>query len=441
MQERPAVLFLVLAALILAATPAAAETAPSAADVAFAAQKSTFLALPEATRKAVQDALVWLGFYNGVNDGDFGKRTRDSIVAYQLSQQAGGDGVLSAAQLQALLAAADKMRATVGFEAIDDPKTGARIGAPTMLTAKRGGVKLEFASSADPDLPALYGRLSAETSIRKVAYKAIKPGLFLVVSGQDGGTKFYSRFEKSEAASPPVRGFTFAYPAAQAKQLDRVAIAVANSFEAFPLRPQTTSGPSGTPAPAARAPAPTSAPAATALIIGPGQALTALMPAECPGASVGGKPVRFERTDAASGLAILSGDFGGKGGSVRLGSLAPDLVVLSAGNEGVSASAASLAVDDAKPVVFVALEKSASGGPAFDQEGALAALVAPIGDEPKRINDVALAAPHAIIGAEAIGAFLAGGAIEARPTPPARLTAGLIAAQERDALLVVSCVR
>jgi hypothetical protein len=67
MQERPAVLFLVLAALILAATPAAAETAPSAADVAFAAQKSTFLALPEATRKAVQDALVWLGFYNGVS--------------------------------------------------------------------------------------------------------------------------------------------------------------------------------------------------------------------------------------------------------------------------------------------------------------------------------------------------------------------------------------
>ena len=53
--------------------------------------------LPEATRKAAQEALVWLGLYVGVNDGDFGKRTRDAILAFQASVKAPADGALSRA--------------------------------------------------------------------------------------------------------------------------------------------------------------------------------------------------------------------------------------------------------------------------------------------------------------------------------------------------------
>jgi hypothetical protein len=238
MTRTPARLVLALTASIFAPglDPAQTPSAPpaSVADAAFAAQKSAFLALPPATRKAAQDALVWLGFYNGANDGDFGKRTRDAIVAWQRSVKATPDGVLGPTLLQALTTAADKARAAVGFQVISEPKTGARIGAPTKLMGRPGGARLEFASSADADLAALYARLSAETPTRKVAYKAMKPGVFFVVSGQDGAVKFYSRFDTSEGASPPVRGFTFSYPAAQAPQIDRVAIAVANSFEAFP---------------------------------------------------------------------------------------------------------------------------------------------------------------------------------------------------------------
>ena len=66
------------------------------------------------------------------------------------------------------------------------------------------------------------------------AYKAIKPDAFFVVSGQEGPVKFYTRFDKNPAATPPIRGFTFAYPASQTAALDRVAIAIANSFEPFP---------------------------------------------------------------------------------------------------------------------------------------------------------------------------------------------------------------
>ena len=216
---------------VLAQTPLAGLTA---SDAAFASQKAAFLALPEATRKAAQDAFVWLGFYNGVNDGDFGKRTRDAILAFEASVKAPADGLLSPPALKALLTAAQKARDAARFQVVTDPKSGARIGAPFKLITARAGIKLEFASSDDADLGALYARLSAPSPTRKVIYKAIKPDAFFVVSGQDGATAFYTRFDKNAAANAPLRGFNFAYPAAEAARLNRIAIAVANSFEPFP---------------------------------------------------------------------------------------------------------------------------------------------------------------------------------------------------------------
>jgi Putative peptidoglycan binding domain len=446
MKRSPSRFLLALAVLLLAPplAPAAAPSgapAPASDTASFASQKSAFLALPEATRKAAQDALVWLGLYNGSNDGEFGKRTRDSIVAFQLSQKAPGDGVLSAAQLQALLSAADKARASAGFRVVDDPKTGARIGAPAKLMGKQGA-KLDFGSSANADLAALYARLSAETPSRKLAYKAMKPGAFFVVSGQDGPAKFYSRFEASESASPPIRGFTFAYPAAQAAQLDRVALAVANSFEAFPARAQSPAGAAAAqPAQASSgslAPPPAPAAAATALVIASGEALTVLKPDDCANASIRGKPVSFVRTDAATGLAILVGDFGSRGEPPTAGALAHDLVVLSESGDRVAANSASLAGDASRPLVVASLEKSASGGPAFDRQGGLAGLVAPIANEPKRVGGLALAEPHPLIVAAAVGAFLGGGELAPASTV-APLSAGVIAAHEKDAVVPVFC--
>ena len=431
---RPA--FILIAAPLLAAALLGAPLAqaqglqpkPSAAttDAAFATQKAAFLALPAATRIAAQDALVWLGLYNGTNDGDFGKRTRDAIVAFQTSQKAPGDGVLSPGQLQTLLAAGDKARAAVGFQTLADPKTGARFGAPMKLLGAKSGVTLDFASDPGGDLAALYARLSAESPTRKVAYKAIKPGAFFVVTGQDTGRKFYTRYDLSDAATPPIRGFTFAYPTVR-NDLDRVALAVANAFVAFP--------PPG-PAIGAAAPPEPPQPKATALIVAPDRALTALKPQDCPNPSVGGKPVRFERTDPATGLALLSGEFGAAKAPSR-GALAPGLVVLSADGGRVAAVPAALA-SGARPAVVASLGKNAAGGPVFDRQGGLAGVVAPIAEEPKRVGGVAVAGPHALIDAEAIGAFLGGGAL----TPianPAPLSAGAIAAREKTAVAAVMC--
>ena len=295
----------------------------------------------------MQDALVWLGFYNGVVDGDFGRRTRDAILAFQASAKAPADGALSALELQALLASAQKARDAVGFRIVSDAKSGARIGAPAKLLSARSGVRLEFASSADPDLSALYARLTAVTPARKIAYKAIKPDAFFVVSGQDGASNFYTRFDNNAAASPPIRGFTFAYPSSQAAQLDRVALAVANSFEPFPQLATTPADSAATgaavaPGSGSAPPAPNPAPAATALVVAPGRALTALKADDCPNPTVDGKPVRVERTDAATNLAMIAGDFGPKGEPPRFGAPGPDVVVLGFAGPRLAASPASL---------------------------------------------------------------------------------------------------
>ena len=446
MKRAPAGLVFAVGLGLLSPPPASAQSppaAPSAEDATMAAQKAAFLALPEATRKAVQEALVWLGLYVGVNDADFGKRTRDAILAFQTSIKAPANGVLPAPALQALLASAQKAREAAGFQVVSDPKTGVKIGAPLKLLSARGGARLDFASDADADLAALYARLSTATPTRKITYKAIKPDAFFVVSGQDGASKFYTRFDKNPTANPPIRGFTFAYPTSQTAYLDRVAIAVANSFEPFPGSASTPAASAGvnaaTPPASTAAASPPAAPSpsATALIIAPGKALTAIKPSDCPNPTVAGKPVRIERTDSATGLAILAGEFASSDRAPRLGPPSQDLVILAFSGPRLAASSASFASDEARPIVTAALDKSAGGGPVFDRSGALVGLVAPIAGEPKRVGSVALASPHPLIASNALRAFL--GASEPASEGAAALSAGDIAAREKKALLAVFC--
>src|SRR6478672_7005919 len=128
-----------------------APAAPSADDAAMTSRKSAFLALPEATRKSAQEALAWLGFYVGVNDGEFGRGTHNAILAFQESAKAPSDGILSPPLLNALLAAAQKAKTAAGVKVVSDPKTGAKIGAPLKLLNARGGARLDFASNPDAD--------------------------------------------------------------------------------------------------------------------------------------------------------------------------------------------------------------------------------------------------------------------------------------------------
>jgi hypothetical protein len=61
--------------------PKPAVGAPS--DPNFESAKTAFEALPEADRKAIQDALVWTGDFNAVVSGAFGRRTFEALGAYR----------------------------------------------------------------------------------------------------------------------------------------------------------------------------------------------------------------------------------------------------------------------------------------------------------------------------------------------------------------------
>jgi hypothetical protein len=461
---------------------AGAPTPSPSVDARMEAQKASFLAMPEADRKAVQDALGWLGLYNGAVDGAFGKRTRDSILAYQKSVDAIADGVVSDPQLAALKAAAQKARAAVGFELVDERASGVRIGAPLKILDKiamigdavtlekaSGSVTLAFAhrTGADADLAAHYAKLTADEKGRKISYKAMKADEFFAVAGELAGRKFYTRFAKAPAnwpAGPELRGFTFSYPGNEAADLDKVALAIANSFEPF------SSSATSLDAAAARAPssltwrdivkvAPANAPAdsadktlasapeltATGLIVAPGQALTALPEADCANPTVDGKAAKTLRADASSGLTLLGGDFGAGAEPPRFGAAFADLVVLSF-EPGATPDKATLEASVATPTpagegaqaIVAALAKSASGAPAFDRRGALEALVAPIKGEPKRVAGVALAEPHAVIALDAIARFLGAAGAEALADAPA-LGAGDLAREKRASIVAIVC--
>jgi hypothetical protein len=229
-------------------TPPAATPRVVAPDSALDSARAAFESLPEPERKAVQDALAWAGDYAGMADGSFGRQTFEAITAHQRRSKQNPNGVLDAKARADLRAAAQQARAKAGFEAVDDPRSGVRIGVPAKLLTKRdanqnGGtrwqsaddrVTLDTRSLPVPEggLQALYDRnLAIQTPGRQVTYKVIRPDFF-VIAGETATGKFYTRYAAGEAG---LRGFSIGYDKGLAKDVDRLVVAIANSFAPFPL--------------------------------------------------------------------------------------------------------------------------------------------------------------------------------------------------------------
>ena len=115
--------------------PTAAPAKPP--DPALEAARAAFDAMPEADRKAIQDALVWTGDQFGTVDGSFGRQTYEGLMAHQRRMKLPPDGILDGKGRAALVAEGQRLRLAVGFSVMDDEKTGARIGIPTKVLPKR----------------------------------------------------------------------------------------------------------------------------------------------------------------------------------------------------------------------------------------------------------------------------------------------------------------
>ena len=326
---RPALAAALFAAAALLAAAAigpdasaqAPRPAPAAAqaDAAYEAARLAFEALPEAERKAIQEALVWTGDHNGVTSGGFGRRTFEAIVAYQKRGGLKPDGTLDAKARAALQTAAKKLRDDAKFAVLADAKTGIAIGVPQAVLPKRdvnpnggsrwqspdGKITLDTRAFKDgeTDLPALYERnLAIQSPGRQVAYKVLRPDFF-VVSGETATGKFYTRYAGGPGG---IRGFSLGYDKAAAKAFDRTVIAIANSFTPFP---EAASAAATGPAPPARPanlepPRPTG-PIATGLSVGPRIVVTSASVEACPELRVAKGKARLVKADKAAGLALL----------------------------------------------------------------------------------------------------------------------------------------
>jgi hypothetical protein len=425
-------------------------TSPAPSDPAFGAAKAAFEALPEAERKAIQDALVWTGDYNSVVTGTFGKRTFDAIVAYQRRAKLNPGGVLDAKAQAGLQAAAQRAREAVKFAVATDPKTGVRIGVPERLITKRdvnpnGGTrwqsvdqKITLDTRAIPpgetDLAALYERnLAIQTPGRQVTYKVLRPDFF-VIGGETPTGKFYIRYASGPAG---LRGFSLGYDKTL-KDFDRTVVAIANSFAPFPeAAPAVAAGPATPPRPASLI--------ASGIAVAPRRVLTTAGVEGCPDLRVAQAKARVVKADKAKGLALLEWEEARTPGPLALQASSQaggeDLVVLSF--SGPEPSLVATTAEAVSGGLVAPLQPGASGGAAFARSGALVGLVGALPATPRMVAGVVPPMAHPMIAAEAVASFLTdnGVALPAAAESEAQRSAGEIASTMGAAVLPIGCAR
>ena len=130
----------------------------------------------------------------------------------------------------------------VGWQLVEDAKTGARLGVPEKLTphvsaarsgtrwsSAQGQIQIETFQFAEAALPALFDE-EKKTARRQTTSSSLKPDSFIIM-GVQGLKNFVVR---ADARGSAVRGITVLYDQATEGTMSRVAINVANAFVGFP---------------------------------------------------------------------------------------------------------------------------------------------------------------------------------------------------------------
>lgn len=451
------------------ARPAAPPAAPAQPplDPAQAASKAAYDRLEEAERKAIQNDLIWTGDFNGVAGGEFGRRTYDALLAFERRGGAGrvADAILTPPERAALKQEADRARAGLGFAEVTDAATGIRIGMPQAILSQRvavengvvfrradGQVSLQLQQlPGGLELPSLFERMRQDAPGRKVTYRLLRPEWF-VVSGDEGARKFYTRVAQGPAG---IRAYTFRYPAAEARAMDRLMVAIANTFEPFPGT-AVAANPSRAPAQAApgapQAVAPPQPPAlaqpalqfgparhaVSGVVVAPNRVLTsAAALRSCAGAAIAGQPIPAGAvtehgetaliavpTGAQPAAALAAAGAGGRVFTLSFEDAARRTPMVSSG----------LMEPGEPPHIRAALQIGPGGAPVVDASGALVALVRDSAGPVRMVAGVAPVARYAVIDGKAVAEALAAARIA--PAPPA---AGLAAAAA--ALVEIRCAR
>ena len=426
------------------------------------ALKAAFDALPEADRRAIQDALVWTGDYKGTIDGVLGRGGREAVVAYARRAKIAPESLLEDARRRQLLAEAQKLRAAARFATIQDARSGAAVAFPAAVFTRKtdltagarwtnaaNSAAIETFRDAETDLAALYERLRAPAPARKVTYSVLRPD-FLVVSGEDQRGMFYTRAARGEVNGRPVlRGYSLVYARALQPSFETFSIAISNGFQPFPAAVQgaPASSSSAPPAPAA----PRRAVEATAIAVAPNRALAALS-RDCPDMRVADRPAKIVRRDETSGLALIETQ-GLRAILAHPAVRAPgeaDVFVLLATQAGARADVSltpgrvlAPGASNGPWRASAAVQDGVGGAAVFDRSGSWMGVLAQPPQEPRRVAGVVPLSAWRIVPADAAVTFLAsaGVKLEAGVVTTVEKSAGDIAAANAAAMLAVSCQR
>jgi peptidoglycan hydrolase-like protein with peptidoglycan-binding domain len=431
-------------------TPPPATARVVAPDPAVETARAAFEALPLSERKAVQEALVWLGDYSGMADGTFGRQTYEAVLAYQRRGKGNPDGVLDEGARAGLRASAQQARERAGFEVVDDQRSGVRIGVPGRLLTKRdvnqsGGTRWQSADDKvtldtrsvpvpNEGLQALYDRnLAIRTPGRTVTYKAIRPDFF-VIAGETPAGKFYTRYAAREGG---LRGFSIGYDKTLAKDIDHLVVAIANSFTAFPPPP---------PAPVAQ-PTPPAATrrensgglAGTGLVIGPHLVATTIAPEGCPNLRAGGlKPRQVRKVQE---LTLLEFAEALRSAPLSLADRPLDpnssLLVLAYARQGSGRELVVVpASGSSDETISAPLQPGAKGAPVVDRSGVLHGLVRNDPDERRAVAGIVPPAHHKLQSAGLAETIEAG---PARADKPSQASAAEMVTALRASIVPVTC--
>jgi hypothetical protein len=448
---------IVAASMNLQTRGALAQT-PS--DAALDAARSAFEALPEADRRAVQDALIWTGDYKGTVDGGFGRMTLGAMVAYARRAKLPTDGTLDAKARSQLIAAAARARAAVAFKLVAEPRSGVTIGMPTRLLTRRmdtpngalfatpdRAATLELFGRPQADaLQTLYAEATAASPGRRVTYKVLRADFF-VVSGEANGRTFYTRVARGMVnGAALLRGYSLSYAAAARAAFDRYGIAIANAFEPFAAAPAQTAQP--TPAPTAP-PAPKPRLAGTVVAVAPGRVLAVLPARACAAAEVAGRKASVAAAQPQGGLALL--DVPGLDAPPLAPTPTPsssgEAVILQQTPRQGAAPASELIVapgqfDSDGARLLAPAQPGSNGAAVFDRSGALIGLVGRKAQAPRLVAGVAPQASAPFIGVDAALAFLEGAGVPVRAGAAggAPRTVAAIALRVRASILPLVCV-
>jgi serine protease Do len=210
--------------------------------------------LDKETRVSIQYHLMWAGKYNATLDGDIGTKTINAIKDFQSELGMVPTGVVSTEFMDQLRQVSELAKQKSGFSVLFDEQSGADIGIPYSYVgagtstgrgtkwrhSDKGKLEIETVRIAEfgKSLDSIFESLKAKHG-KSTTYTSKKDKWF-VISGEKNSKKFYARFHEDLG---DIRGFSVSYDAGYANVVDRIVVAMANSYNPWAISPVVPKAP------------------------------------------------------------------------------------------------------------------------------------------------------------------------------------------------------